>query len=249
MLKAILVDDEKHGRENLGGILREHCSGVKIIGEVDSVKSAALLIERNKPDLVFLDIEIPNENGFQLFHHFDKPDFEIIFVTAYDSYAIKAIRFSAADYILKPINYKELVQAVNKVGAQIRRKNENLKMRELHRNLQQPENPRIGLPVGDRIEFIEIGKIIHFKGEGNYSHIYIENQKHFLVAKTLVEFEDLLREYSFVRIHKTHLVNLKHVSAYIKRDGGLLKLSNGDMVSISRRRKESVVEMLKMFSE
>jgi len=249
MLKAILVDDEKHGRENLGGILREHCPNVDIVGEVDSVKSAALLIERNKPDLVFLDIEMPGENGFQLFQHFDKPDFEIIFVTAYDSYAIKAIRFSAADYILKPINYKELVQAVNKVGAQIRRKNENLKMRELHRNLQQPENPRIGLPVGDRIEFIEIGKIIHFKGEGNYSHIYIENQKHFLVAKTLVEFEDLLREYSFVRIHKTHLVNLKHVSAYIKRDGGLLKLSNGDMVSISRRRKESVVEMLKMFSE
>ena len=249
MLKAILVDDEKHGRENLGGILREHCPGVKIIGEADSVKSAALLIERNKPDLVFLDIEMPNENGFQLFHHFDKPDFEIIFVTAYDSYAIKAIRFSAADYILKPINYKELVQAVNKVGDQIQRKNENLKMRELHRNLQQPENPRIGLPVGDRIEFIEIGKIIHFKGEGNYSHIYIENQKHFLVAKTLVEFEDLLREYSFVRTHKTHLVNLKHVNAYIKRDGGLLKLSNGDMVSISRRRKESVVEMLKMFSE
>ena len=244
-LKTILVDDEKHGRENLGGILREHCSDVEIVGEADSVKTAVSLINDQKPDLVFLDIEMPNANGFQLFSHFPQPDFEVIFVTAFDSYAIKAIHFSAADYILKPINYRDLVLAVEKVAHRIRHKNENERIRELYRNLQQPENPRIGLPVGDRIEFVEIGKIIHFKGEGNYSHIYIENQKHLLVAKTLVEFEELLSEYSFVRTHKTHLVNLKHVSAYFKRDGGMLKLSNGDTVSISRRRKEAVVEMLK----
>lgn len=245
-IKSIIVDDEKHGRENLAGILKQYCPEVALLGEASSVDSAISLIHKYNPDLVFLDIEMPKANGFQLLERFQDFRFEVIFVTAYGNYAIKAIRFSAADYILKPINYNELKTAVEKVADRIQQKQENLRMKQLVYNLGQPGNPRIGLPTGDRIEFVEVNKIIRCQGEGNYSHIYFEENKHLLVAKTLVEFEDLLQEYSFVRVHKTHLVNLKHVVAYLKSDGGILQLSNGDKVAVSRRRKEEVQKMLKV---
>lgn len=245
-IKSIIVDDEKHGRENLAGILKQYCPEVELLGDADSVEAAISLIRELNPDLVFLDIEMPRANGFQLLEHFKDFRFEVIFVTAYDNYAIKAIRFSAADYILKPINLNDLQTAVRKVTNRIQQKQENQRMKQLVYNITQPQNPRIGLPTGDRIEFIEVNKIIRCQGEGNYSHIYFEGNKHLLVAKTLVEFEDLLQEYSFIRVHKTHLVNLKHVITYVKNDGGILKLSNGDEVPISRRRKDDVQKMLKL---
>lgn len=244
-IKSILVDDEKHGRENLAGILHQHCPDIQLLGEADSVESAISLIHQKNPDLVFLDIKMPKADGFQLLEHFKDFRFEVIFVTAYGNYAIKAIRFSAADYILKPINYHELIEAVVKVSNRIQQKQDNLRLKQLVHNLGHSGNPKIGLPSGDRVEFIEVQKIIHCQGEGNYSHIYFEENKHLLVAKTLVEFEDLLQDYSFIRVHKTHLVNLKHVIAFIKSDGGILKLSNGNKIAISRRRKEDVLTKLK----
>ncbi len=243
-IKSILVDDEKHGRENLAGILKQYCPNIKILGEANSVVSAIQLMKKQTPDLVFLDIEMPKANGFQLLEHFKTINFEVIFVTAYDNYAIKAIRFSAADYILKPINYKDLKAAIEKVVLRIQQKEENARIKELIRNSKQPGNPRIGLPTGDRIEFVDVKNIIHCKGEGNYTHIYLE-EKHLLVAKTLVEFEELLTEFGFVRTHKSHLVNLKHVRAFLRNDGGMLQLSNNETVSISRRRKEVVLDKLK----
>lgn len=243
-IKSILVDDEKHGRENLVGILKQHCSEVAILGEADSVEHAILLIKKHKPELVFLDIEMPKANGFQLLEHFSDINFEVIFVTAYDHYAIKAIRFSAADYILKPINYKDVEIAVERVAKRIQLKEENRRVKQLYRNIHQPSNPRIGLPTADRIEFVEVDKIIRCQGEGNYTHIFFEGKKALFVAKTLVEFEDLLQEYSFVRVHKSNLVNLNHVVAYLKKDGGILELSNGDEVAVSRRRREMVKEKL-----
>lgn len=244
-IKSIIVDDEKHGRENLAGILAQHCTNVKVLAEANSVESAIELIKTHTPDLVFLDIEMPKENGFKLLEYFTDARFEVIFVTAYDSYAIRAIRFSAADYILKPINYHELKTAVSIVTQRIARKQENERIKELSRNIQQPENPRIGLPTGNRIEFVGVKSIINCRGEGNYTHIYMEGDKHLLVAKTLVEFEELLNEFLFVRTHKSHLVNLKHVTAWLKTDGGMLQLSNGEKIAVSRRRKELVLEMLK----
>jgi two-component system LytT family response regulator len=245
-IKSIIVDDEKHGRENLAGILKQYCPEAELLGDADSVETAISLISEINPDLVFLDIEMPRANGFQLLEHFKDFRFEVIFVTAYDNYAIKAIRFSAIDYILKPINLNDLQTAVRKVANRIQQKQENQRMKQLVYNITQPQNPRIGLPSGDRVEFIEVNKIIRCQGEGNYTHIYFEGSKHLLVAKTLVEFEDLLQEYSFTRVHKTHLVNLKHVITYVKNDGGILKLSNGDEVPISRRRKEEVQKMLRL---
>jgi two-component system LytT family response regulator len=244
-IKSIIVDDEKHGRENLAGILEKYCPEVVLLGEANSVESAKILIREQNPDLVFLDIEMPKASGFQLLEHFRDFRFEVIFVTAYDNYAIKAIRFSAVDYILKPININDLKAAVEKVAERIQQKQENQRMKQLYHNISRPGDPRIGLPTADRIEFVEVNKIVRCQGDGNYTHIYFEGNKDLMVAKTLIEFEDLLQEHAFIRVHKTHLVNLKHVVAYVKTDGGVLQLSNGDKIAVSRRRKENVLKQLK----
>lgn len=243
-LKSIIVDDEKHGRENLSGILRNYCPEVELIGEAASVEEALMLIRENTPDLVFLDIEMPRANGFRLLEHLQDFSFEVIFVTAYDNYAIKAIRFSAADYILKPVNSNDLQAAVEKVAMRIREKHDNQRLKQLYENLNRKDNPRIGLPAGDHIEYAEVGKIVRCQGEGNYTHIRFEGEKRLLVSKTLVEFEELLQEFGFVRVHKTHLVNLKHVVAFVK-SGNMLKLTGNELIPVSRRRKEKVLERLK----
>ncbi len=244
-LKSIIVDDEKHGRENLAGILRSYCPEVELTGEAASVDEALMLIREQTPDLVFLDIEMPRANGFQLLEHLQDFSFEVIFVTAYDNYAIKAIRFSATDYILKPVNSNDLQAAVEKVAGRIREKHDNLRIKQLYENLNRKDNPRIGLPAGDRIEYAEVGKIVRCQGEGNYTHIWFGRDKHLLVSKTLVEFEELLQEFGFVRVHKTHFVNFKFVDSYIKSDC-MLKLINGELIPVSRRRKQRVLDLLKM---
>ena len=244
-IKSIIVDDEKHGRENLAGILRDYCPEIEVTGQADSVETALSLIREKPPDLVFLDIEMPRANGFQLLEHLKDANFEVIFVTAHNNYAIKAIHFSAADYILKPINRNDLKVAVKKVTERIRQKHENQRIKQLYYNLSRPGDPRIGLPSCDRIEFKEVSKIIRCEGEGNYTHIWFKEGKHSLVAKTLVEFEDLLHEFGFVRVHKTHLVNLKYVTEYIKSDN-MLKLSDDEYIPVSRRRKENVLKELRI---
>jgi len=244
-IRSIIVDDEKHGRENLFGILNEYCPEVEIAGKADSVESALSLISIHSPELIFLDVEMPGINGFQLLEHLQDFSFEVIFVTAYDNYAIKAIRFSAADYILKPVNYKDLQAAVGKVANRIAEKQENQRLKQLYRNLRQPGNQRIGLPAGDHIEYADITKIVRCQGEGNYTHIYMSDSCHRLVAKTLMEFEDLLQEYGFIRVHKTHLVNLQYIASYI-RSQAMVKLTNGELIPVSRRRKDAVLESLKV---
>ncbi len=245
-ITSIIVDDERNGRENLAGILTGHCPEIRVAGLASSVAEAISLITKYRPQLVFLDIEMPGGNGFKLLEAFDSYPFEVIFVTAYDHYAIKAIRFSAADYILKPVNTDELTEAVERVSLRIRQKQENERIKFLQQNLHRPDSPKIGLPVGDRVEYVPVGSIIRCKGEGNYTSVIFPDKKPVLVAKTLVEFEELLAEHGFIRVHKTHLVNLKHVTAYIRDEGGSIILSNGDRVTVSRRRKDMVRERLKM---
>jgi len=245
VINSIIVDDEKNGRENLAGLIREFCPQLRIVAEANSVAQAISGIQQHQPQLVFLDIEMPGGNGFQLLEHFKDFPFEVIFVTAYDNYALKAIRFSASDYILKPINVNELIAAVDKVSQRISQQHENERIRQLYQNTIHPSNPKIGLPNGDRVEFVEVKSIIRCLGESNYTTIYFTNRKPLLVAKTLIEFEELLGDYQFTRVHKAHLVNLQHVTSFTKNDGGILYLSNGDSVAISRRRKEFTLAQLK----
>lgn len=244
-ISAIIVDDEKNGRENLTGLIKSHCPQIRIVGEANSVTQAISEIQEKQPQLIFLDIEMPGGSGFQLLEHFKDFPFEVIFVTAYDNYAIKAIRFSASDYILKPINLNELISAVDKVSQRIKLQSENERIRQLYLNTLHPANPKIGLPTIDRVEFVEVKSIIRCQGESNYTHLYFTDKKPLLVAKTLIEFEELLAEYGFIRVHKTHLVNLHHVTSFTKNDGGVLSLSNGDSVCISRRRKDFTLSQLK----
>ena len=219
MITAIIVDDERNGRENLAGILSGHCPQIKLAGQASSVNEAIGLIRQFHPQLIFLDIEMPGGNGFKLLEAFESYPFEVIFVTAYDHYAIKAIRFSAADYILKPINVNELADAVERVSRRIQEKLENERIKFLQQNLLRPASPKIGLPVGDHVEYVPVDSIIRCKGDGNYTSVIFPDRKPILVAKTLVEFEELLAEHGFIRVHKTHLVNLKHVTAYIRDNG------------------------------
>lgn len=244
-IKSLIVDDEKNGRENLAGLIQSHCPQIRVVAEAASVEQAIAAIQEHHPQLIFLDIEMPGGNGFRLLEHFKDFPFEVIFVTAYDNYAIRAIRFSASDYILKPINLNELIAAVDKVTQRIYSRSENERIRQLYLNTIHPANPKIGLPSGDRIEFVEVKSIVRCQGESNYTHIYFVDRKPLLTAKSLIEFEELLAEYHFLRVHKTHLVNLNHVSSFNKNDGGILNLSNGDSVAISRRRKELTLEQLK----
>jgi Response regulator of the LytR/AlgR family len=242
---ALIIDDEKNGRENLTGLIRQYCPQLRIVAEAASVEEAIQKIEEFQPRIVFLDIEMPGGNGFKLLEHLKTFPFEVIFVTAYDNFAIKAIRFSASDYILKPINLNELIAAVEKVCAHINQQTENERIRQLYQNTMHPANARIGVPVSDRIEFLEVKTIVRCQGESNYTHLYFAGKKPLLVAKSLVEFEELLADHGFIRVHKSHLVNLNHVTSISKNDGGILNLSNGDSVLISRRRKDFVTESLK----
>lgn len=246
-LTAIIVDDEQSGRENLAGLLRTHLPGILVLAEARSVADAINLIEKHAPLLVFLDIEMPGGNGFRLLEHFRDFPFEVIFVTAYDNYAIRAIRFSAADYILKPINVNELISAVEKVELRIRQKSENERIRQLYYNVNHPQNPKIGLPSNDGIEFAEVKNIIRCQGESNYTKLFFVHRKPLLVARTLVDFEELLAEHGFLRVHKTHLVNLSKVKAMLRKDGCQLLMSDGEIVCVSRRRKEEVVRRVKQF--
>jgi two-component system, LytTR family, response regulator len=242
---ALIIDDEKNGRENLAGLVRQYCPQLKIVAEAATVDEAIEKINEFQPRLIFLDIEMPGGNGFKLLEHFKTFPFEVIFVTAYDNYAIKAIRFSASDYILKPINLNELIDAVEKVSQRVRQQIENERIRQLYQNSLHPSNPKIGLPTGERIEFVEVKTIVRCQGESNYTHLYFTAKRPLLVAKSLVEFEELLADHGFIRVHKSHLVNLNHVTSISKNDGGTLNLSNGDSVLISRRRKDFVTESLK----
>jgi two-component system LytT family response regulator len=244
-ISALIVDDEKNGRENLSGLIQSHCPNIRIVAEAASVEQAISQIREYQPQLIFLDIEMPGGNGFQLLEHFKDFPFEVIFVTAYDNYAIRAIRFSASDYILKPINLNELIAAVDKVSERIRNRSENERIRQLYLNTVHPANPKIGLPTGERVEFVEVKSIIRCQGESNYTYIYFSDRKPLLTAKSLIEFEELLAEYHFIRVHKAHLVNLNHVASFTKNEGGILFLTNGDSVVISRRRKEFTLEQLK----
>ena len=246
-ISALIIDDEVNGRENLAGLLKTHFPDINVTSEVASVSEAISAIDRYSPDLVFLDIEMPGGNGFKLLEHYKDFPFEVIFVTAYDNYAIKAIRFSVADYILKPINLNELKTAVQKATKQIELRSENERIKQLYYNVNHPRDPKIGLPTNDRIEFVEVKSIVRCQGESNYTHIYFSDRNPLLVAKTLVEFEDLLQEYDFLRVHKTHLINLKYVTAFLRNEGGQLLLSSNEKISVSRRRKEEVIKRLKQF--
>lgn len=245
-IKAIIVEDEKSNRENLAKLLGEYCQKVELIAQCASAIEGRKAITELKPDLVFLDIEMPGGSGFSMLESLGEINFEVIFVTAFNHYGIKAVKFCALDYLLKPIDILELSQAVEKVEKRLSEKSENLRMKTMLSNQKgKMANPKIAIPLSDKIEFVEVSFIIRCEGESNYTHIYLSNGETILASKTLKEFDELLAENNFLRTHQSHLINLNEVKSYMKSDGGYIKMKDGTSVSISRQRREMVLEKLK----
>ncbi|HKG07912.1 MAG TPA: LytTR family DNA-binding domain-containing protein [Pedobacter sp.] len=246
ILKCILVDDEEKSRANLRQLLGAYCPSVAIAGEAGSATEALKLIQEKQPDLLFLDIEMGEVSGFDLLKLLNgQQNFEVIFVTAFDKYGIQAVKACAIDYLLKPINILELSAAVEKAALQIKPRHENKRLHELIANIDRAsDEQRIAVPLTDKIEFIAVNKIIRLEAEGNYTHIYLEDNKKHLVCKTLKEYEELLENYSFLRTHQSHLINFRKIAAYVKTEGGYIKMEDGSQIPISRQKKEEVLKRI-----
>jgi two-component system LytT family response regulator len=245
VMQAILVDDEINSMENLQQKLFEFCPAVRIVATAQRPEDAILLIQQHKPDLLFLDIEMPRMNGFKMLEELQQIDFEIIFITAYNHYAIDAIRISAFDYLVKPVAIKELQSAVDRLVLQRRSKSaERLEvLRRSMADLKSQEN-KIAIPTNEGIEFLQIKNIVRIESSSNYSKLIMNNGQNIVVTKLLKDFEEMLLVYRFYRVHNSHLINLAYISKYIRGDGGQIVMQNGDMVDVSRRKKEEFLRII-----
>jgi two-component system, LytTR family, response regulator len=253
MLKALLIDDEVNNLENLKFILEQDFEGIVVTGKVTTANEAREWLQLNTVDVVFLDINMPSENGFQFLSSLSKRNFKVIFVTAYHEYAIQAIRASALDYIVKPINIDDLRVAIDKLKKTVDNPLINQQQQQLIEHLLSSVNrktvpQKIALPQMGGISFIEVNEIVSLQADSNYTIIHMTNMQKMVITKTLKEFELLLDESQFFRIHKSYIVNLTHIKEYSSSDGGLVKMVDGNQWSISRRQIDQFLEKMKLAS-
>jgi len=245
MIKAILIDDELNCLNSLNMLISDFCPEVQVDDLCRSGKKALESIERLKPELVFLDIEMPLMNGFELLEHFKQIPFSVIFTTGYDQYAIKAIRFSALDYLLKPIDPKELVASVHKVHIQ---KNPPFaeQFRMLMDQIQHKDTclTKIAVPTSDGFELILADQIIRCEADSNYTHLFLKNRSSIVACRTLKEMEEQLHDFNyFLRVHHSYIVNLNEVTKYIRGEGGHLVMADGSTVNVSHSRKDALLKL------
>jgi two-component system, LytTR family, response regulator len=246
-IRAIVIDDEIRSRDTLTGLLKKYCQeDVDIVAEADGYTTGLVAIRDHKPDVVFLDIQMPDGSGFKLLEDLEEISFEIVFTTAYDQYAIKAIRYSALDYLLKPIVPAELRNAVAKVKQKKSDGTINKHIRVLIENMKEKNaaSKRIILSTSEGMHVIDIRDIIRCESDDYYTRFFIKDRKTIMVSKTLKENEELLSEFGFIRPHKSHLVNVRYIKSFIKVDGGYILLLDGTTVPVSRRKKEKILEEL-----
>jgi two-component system LytT family response regulator len=245
MIRAIIVDDEPYCCDTLETMLEKYCPDVQLVAVCHSGEEAITAINQQKPDLVFLDIEMPRMNGFDMLQKVSSVNFEIIFTTSFDQYALRAIRFSALDYLLKPIDKDDLVNAVQKV---IQRSQKPIaqQLQLLMQKLQQPSNPinKIALPTMEGLQMVPVESILYCESDSNYTTFHLKNNQKIIVSRTLKEMEEMLEEYSFARVHSSYLVNLQEVNKYIKGEGGYLVLNDGSTVNVSASRKKLLLAKL-----
>jgi two-component system LytT family response regulator len=245
MVKSVIVDDELKSRESLKKMIATFCEGIEVLAICQNVAEGIDAINRFKPDVVFLDIQMQGETGFDLLARVKSIDFEVIFTTAHSEYAIQAIKFSAIDYLLKPIDVTELQQAVEKVKS---KQNTNFveRMQQLLQNMKSPnpENYKLALPTAEGLTFIKVNDIMYLKASGNYTEIFMrEGQKH-LVSRHLKEYDDLLTEQSFFRIHHSTLINVNFIKSYVRGEGGYVIMTDSASLDVSRRKKEAFLEKI-----
>lgn len=243
-MNAIIIEDEKNNAERLERMLSRHCPEIILKKTAASVQEGILAINEFNPDILFLDIELPDGTGFEIFDHFSSPAFEVIFTTAFDKFAIKAIKFSAADYLLKPIDKEELIAAVEKVKSL---KDDSSKSRNISFFKEKHKNQllnNIALPTSDGYKIVSIDQIIRCEADGNYTRFHLDKNEKILVSKSLKEFEDLLEDCNFCRVHHSHLINMKHAVKYQKGEGGYVIMSDNASVEVSKRKKDQFLKQL-----
>jgi two-component system LytT family response regulator len=247
MLRTIIIDDEPNARQLISNVLELYCPQVEVVGQAHNVESGIELIRRENPELVLLDIQMPDGSGFDLLKKIGEIDFSFIFITAYEHYAIKAIKLSALDYLLKPINTNELIDSIEKAQlSQVNMDEIKTKLENYHNNInQQNREKRLTLNTTDSVYSIKIKDITYCKSDKNYTDIHLLKGKKLLVSKTLKDFELLLSDYGFFRVHQSYLVNMNYVSYYEKEGlGGNAILENEASIPVSSRKKEGFLKFL-----
>jgi two-component system LytT family response regulator len=245
-MKAIIIDDEKRARVSLALLLQEYCPQITVVAECENLPEGVKAIRKFQPDLVLLDIEMPGHSGLELLDFFDENDvnFSIIFTTAYNEYAIQAFKFSAVDYLLKPINPEQLTEAIARLEKQ-KQKVANYKL--LKETIHQDSLTKIAVPSGNTLIFIDTTKISYIKGEGAYSEVFCNNGTKHLVSRNLKNFEDILcLDTRFMRVHKSYIVNFEQVVAYNKSDGGSLELETGIHVPVSPDKAQNILDRIQI---
>jgi two-component system, LytTR family, response regulator len=248
-LKAVLVDDEPRGLSSLQKLLEYNCPVVEIAALCSSADEAKAVIADTQPQLVFLDISMPEKSGFDLLDEIGEPNFEIIFVTAYNDFMLQAFRFSCVDYLLKPVDDNQLVEAVNRAAKRIDGERSGSLETLLH-NLKAPQSGqklKICITSLKGFQVIKLSDIIYCEANRNYTSFHLENQKPIIASKTVYDYETLLEDSGFVRIHKSFLVNLEHVKEYNRGEGGTVVMSNNYELEVSRRRKELFLNKMREF--
>ena len=245
MITVIIVDDEEKSRKTMLSLLTTYCLNVKVCELCDSVDTAVAAIEKHKPDLVFLDIEMPFHNGFNLLERIKNPDFKVVFVTAYDRYAIQAIKYNAMDYLMKPVNVQELKQTVEKFEEREKSTKKNDSFEALL-TMIKTKLAKIAVPTFEGLKMVNSADIIKCIANDTYTTLYFTDGKKLMVSKLLKEYEDLLEPFNFFRIHNSVLINLSHVTKYIKGDGGSVLMSDGETCEVSRRKKNELMNRLSL---
>lgn len=243
MITAIIIDDLDQSRINLKADLQDYCPDVKVIGEADSVVSSLKLLKKEKPGIVFLDIHLTDGSGFDLLELLDDVSFKVIFTTASDAFAIKAFKFSAIDYLLKPIDPDDLIKAVKHAADQFHLENKQVDL--LLENVKDSkEQTKIALHTSDKIHICKIQDIVRCESNGNYTSFFFIDGSKLLVSKTLKSYDQMFTDLRFLRVHQSHLINLNHIKEYVKHDGGYIVMNDQSIVPISSRKKMEVIQII-----
>jgi len=251
MITALLIDDDKHLRKGMKSLLERYASEILIVGEAESVKTGIVALEKYKPQVVFLDIHLSDGTGFDILEEFAKANGKmashIVFITAHEQYALKAFKFSALDFLLKPVDPEELQKTMAKIKQTLEKHHSFEHIDLLLENIRKKVDnfKRIALSTSDGIHLFEISDIIRCESQDNYTKFYIKNHRPLLISKTLKDYEELLGEHGFERIHQSHLINLAFLKSYIKNDGGYVVMADNTNLPISQRKKERLQELIK----
>jgi len=246
MLKIALIEDEERTLNSITKIITEYCEGAEIMGTATSVEEATALLKSTSVDLVLTDINLPDGNSFTIFEQLDEIDFKIIFITAFEEFAIKAIKFSAFDYLVKPIDPLELSETICRAQKQLEKEHAALKLEALLANVKDfSENlKKIVLKTSDSIYVVDVQDIVHCESNSSYTSLFLKDGRKIMVSKVLKEYDEMLSGYGFIRVHKSHLINLNYIARFVKTDGGYLEMKDGSNVPVSQRKREQILDIL-----